>query len=77
MDVKDGYLDRHANSADHISSSQRVFGFLHIIKNAGTDIHDKIDNGAAEVQVKTKKGILSIIDVVIALCQREIPLRGN
>ena len=30
--VKDGYLDRHANSADHISSSERVFGFLHCIK---------------------------------------------
>ena len=30
--VKDGYLDRYANSADHISSSERVFGFLHCIK---------------------------------------------
>ena len=75
--VKDGYLDRHVNSADHSSSSERVFSFLHCIKNAGTDIHAKIDKGAAEVQIRTKKGIISIIDVVIALGQRGIPFRGN
>ena len=75
--VKDGYLDSHANSADHISSSERVLGFLHCIKNAGTDIHAKIGKGAAEVQIRTKQGILSIIDVVTALGQRGIPFRGN
>ena len=75
--VNDGYLDRHANSADHISSSERVFCFIHCIKNAGKDIHAKIDKGAAEVQIRTKKGIISIIDVVIALGQRGIPFRGN
>ena len=68
--VKDGYLDRHANSAGHISSSERIFGVLHCIQNSGTDIHAKIDNSAAEVQIRTKKGIRSIIDVVIALGQR-------
>ena len=72
-----GYLDRHANNAGHISSCERVFGFLHCIQNAGTDIHDKIDKGAAEVQIRTKKGILSIIDVIIVLGQRGIPFRGN
>ena len=43
--VKDGYLD----SADHISSSDMVFGFLPCIKNGDTDIHAKIDKGDAEV----------------------------
>ena len=77
MGIKDGYLERHANSANHMSSSERLFSSLHYIKNAGTDIHAKIDKGAAEVQIRTKKGIISIIDVVIALGQRWIPFRGN
>ena len=74
---KNGYIDRNANSADHISSSERIFDFLYCIKNAGTDIHVKIDKGAAEVQIITKKGISSIINVVIVLGQRGIPFRGN
>ena len=41
------------------------------------NISAKIDNGAAEVQIRTKKGIRSIIYVVIALGQRGIPFRGN
>ena len=70
-------FNRHANSTDYISSSERVFGILHCIKNTGTDIHAKIDNGAADLQIITKKGMISIIDVVIALGQRGIPFRGN
>ena len=51
--------------------------FLHCINKSGTDIHAKIDKSHAEVQIRTRKGILSIIDVVIALGQRGIPCRGN
>ena len=36
-----------------------------------------VDNGAEEVQIITKKGNLSIIDVVISLGQRGIPIRRN
>ena len=63
--VMDGYLDRDANSVDHISLSERVFGFLHCIKIASTGIHVKIDKGVAEVQIRTKKRILSIIIRII------------
>ena len=75
--IKDSYLDKHSSSTDHITSTQRTVNFLHTIQNAGSDIHSKISKSAGIAQIRQKKGILSVIDIVIAMGQRGIPFRGN
>jgi hypothetical protein len=46
-------------------------------RQPGTDIHARIAKQVAERQVHTSKGILSIIDIILALGQRGITFRGN
>ena len=41
------------------------------------DIIARLQRQAAEQQHRTMKGVMSIIDAVISLGQRGIPLRGN
>ena len=43
----------------------------------GNDISARLQRQAAKRQHRTMKGVVSIIDVVIAFGQRDIPLRGN
>ena len=43
----------------------------------GNDIASKISKQVADEHIRSKKGILSIIDTIIALGQRGIALRGN
>lgn len=74
---KDGYLDKHAGSAAHITASQRAKNFLRCVQNAGEDINAKLCQQEKDAQIRTKKGLLSIIDVVLVLGQRGVALRGN
>ena len=46
-------------------------------RQSGTNIRAKLTKQVAEQQIRTTKGILSVIDVILALGQRGIPFRGN
>ena len=63
-------------SVDHKLAEGNVFGFLKACRS-GSGITGKLQKQIAEEQIRTTKGTLSIIDVVISLGQRGIPLRGN
>ena len=73
---KDCYLDGHVHSEEHKLAEQKMTNFLKT-RCPGNDISARLQRQVAEQQRRTMKGVLSIIDVVIALGQRGIPLRGN
>ena len=73
---KESYLDRHMNSETHRDAEARVSGFLKT-RQPGTDIEARLSKQTAEQQARAKKGLLSIIDVVIRLGMRAVALRGN
>ena len=47
------------------------------ISSNQVDIWARIAKQVSEQQIHTKRGILSIIDVILTLGQRGIPIRGN
>ena len=73
---KKGYIDQHKHSETHRIADEKAALFLQT-RQPGTDIRARIAKQVSEQQIRTKRGILSIIDVVLALGQRGIPLRGN
>ena len=73
---KHGYIKRHAHSETHRAAEEKAALFLQT-RQPGANIHARITKQVTEQQVCTYKGILSIIDVVLALGQRGIPFRGN
>ncbi|XP_070576185.1 52 kDa repressor of the inhibitor of the protein kinase-like [Ptychodera flava] len=82
VDSSNPYTDP-ANYKQHLADEDHKFAFLSAkfkpseTKNTGSDIRAKINKAEQNKQFRIKKGILSIIDVVIALGQRGIPYRGN
>ena len=72
----DERLDTHARSEEHQLSEEKMTNFLKT-RRPGNDISARLQRQAAEQQHRTMKGVVSITDVVIALGQRGIPLRGN
>ena len=74
---EDGYFEQHKNSAIHQNADQVAAMFLQTHRDPSTDIRSSLSKQHAQQQVRTTKGILSIIDVLISLGQRGIPLRGN
>ena len=72
----DEHLNAHAHSEEHQLSEEKMTNFLKT-RRPGNDISTRLQSQAAEQQHRTIKGVLSIIDVVIALGQRGIPVRGN
>lgn len=73
---KRGYIDQHKNSDGHNLAAQRAMCFLET-RRPGTDIGARLSKEVSESQHRTKLGILSIIDVIIALGERGVPFRGN
>ena len=73
---KDSYLDNHMKGDIHKDAEQKVSSFSGT-RQAGTDIEAKLSKQISEEQARTKNGILSIIDIVLALGMRGIPFRGN
>ena len=73
---KAGYIDKHQNSESHKGADEKAALFLQT-RQTGTDIYARIVKQVAEQQVRTSKGILSIIDVILSLGQRGIAFRGN
>ena len=71
----DERLNAHAHSEEHHLSEQKMT--RQKTRRPGNDISTRLQSQAAEQQHRTIKDVLSIIDVVIALGQRGIPLRGN
>lgn len=74
--VKDNSLDKHMHSGEHQMAEEKALNWLKNCK-PGNDIASKITKQVAEEQIRSKKGILSIIDTIIALGQRGVALRGN
>lgn len=68
--------DTHAPSEEHQLSEEKMTNFLKT-RRPGNGISARLQRQAAEQQHRTMKDVVSIIDVVIALGQRSIPLRGN
>ena len=69
-------LDAHTRREEHQILEEKMTNFLKT-RRPGNDISARLQRQAAEQQHRTMKGVLSIIDVVITLGQRGIPLRGN
>lgn len=74
---KDCYLYQHYHSTSHQSCSEKAVGFLYTRQNAAVDISSQLQQKVAAEQIRAEKGLLSIIDIIISLGQRGIPLRGN
>ena len=69
----------HLTSTCLVPSIKRLGRALNWLKNLkpGNDIASKITEQVAEEQIRRRKGILAIIDLIIALGQRGIAFRGN
>ena len=70
------YIEQHKHSESHKVAEEKVAIFLHT-RQPGTDIASLLSEQAAQQQSYMKKGILSIIDIILVLGQRGIPFRGN
>ena len=70
------YIEQHEHSESHKVAEENVAIFLHT-RQPGTDIASLLSEQAAQQQSCMKKGILSIIDIILVLGQRGIPFRGN
>ena len=73
---KSSYIEQHKHSESHKRLEERAALLLQR-SQPGTDIHARLTKQAAKQQFRTKRGILSIIDIILALGQRGIPFRGN
>ena len=73
MDIS---INIYRSSECHKISDEKAASFLQT-QLPGTDIMARINKHISEQQIQTKKGILAIIDVILALGQRGIALRGN
>ena len=72
----DNYLDQHMLSEGHQLSAEKACSFLKCIQ-CERNICTQLNKQYEIEQEETKAGILSIIDIIIALGQRNIPFRGN
>ena len=70
------YIEQHKCSQSHKVAEEKVAIFLHT-RQPGTYIASLLSEQAAQQQPCMKKGILSIIDIILVLRQRGIPFRGN
>ena len=70
-------FEQHKSSTIHQNADEIAAMFLQAHRDPITHIRSSLSKQLAQQQVRTTKGILSIIDVLISLGQRGIPLRGN
>ena len=70
---KRSYIEQHKRSDSHKVAEEKVAIFLHT-RQPGTDIALLLSEQVKQQQSCIKKGILSIIDVILAM---GIPFRGN
>ena len=73
---KNSLLDKHQESEAHKSSDEQACLFMQT-RQPGLDVASLMNKGMGIQRVRTKKGIMSIIDVVVALGKRGIAFRGN
>ena len=76
MAKKNSLLDKHQESEAHKLADEKASLFLQT-RQPGSDVASIMAKEVKIQQVRTKKGILSIIDVAIALGKRGIAFRGN
>lgn len=75
--MKTGYIDQHTRSENHRLADEKAALFLQTRIKPCTNIRAMLSKLVSKQQLRTTKGILSIIDIIIALGQRGIPFRGN
>ena len=63
-------------SEAHQTAEEMVHCFLST-PQPGKDIVARLSNQKSEQQIRTEKGLLSIVDVIIKLAMQGAPLRGN
>ena len=74
---KDGSFEQHKNSTVHQNADLIEASFWQTQQDPRPNICSLLNTQHPQQQVCTKMGIISIIDIVISLGQRGIPLRGN
>lgn len=77
LGIKKSYIDQHKLSEGHKVAEQKASLFLQQVHQPTSNIGAMLSKQLAEQQIHTKKGILSIIDVILTLEQRGVPFRGN
>ena len=70
------YIEQLKRSESHKVAEEKVAIFLHT-HQPGTDIVSLLSEQTAQQQSCMKKGILSILDIILFLGQRGIPFRGS
>ena len=74
---KDGKLDQHQGSEFHRLAEEKVTRILQTFEKPDAWVDAQLKKQLADQRVRTKLGLLSIIDIVISLGLRGIPLRGH
>ena len=69
---KYSYIEQHNHSDSHKVAEEKVAFFLHT-RQPGTDIASLLSEQAAQQQSRTKNGILSIIDIILAMGAKMYP----
>ena len=77
LGLKSSLLEKHNASEVHKLAEEKACLFLKNQQRPGLDVASMMAREGRIQQIRTKKGILSIIDVVIALGKRGIAFRGN
>ena len=74
---KSSLIEKHNASDVHKLAEEKTCLFIRNQQQPGSDIASMMARETKLEQIRTKKGIMSIIDVVIALGMRGIAFRGN
>ena len=72
-----GALPRHENSEIHRGALQMAHDFLKVCHGERKPITQYISQAYQDKVERNKKALLAILDVIVSLAKRGIPLRGN
>ncbi|XP_062608080.1 zinc finger MYM-type protein 1-like [Saccostrea cucullata] len=72
-----GALERHAKSDRHKTAQEKSEMFLMTVKGESIPVTESISKAYQENVQRNRACLMSVIDVVIQLGQRNIPFRGN
>ena len=67
LGIKKSYIDQHKLSEGHKVAEQKASLFLQQVHQPASNIGAMLSKQLTEQKIRTKKGILSIIDVILTL----------
>ena len=70
-------VKRSFESKDHFDAVEAAREFLAVYEGAKSDIYSSLSKSYEEQVAKNRAILISIIDVIVVLDQRNIALRGN